>query len=111
MIRAFNSGKEQLWRARLQRFQSSGMSVTRFCQREQISVPSFYQWRKRLGISTVNNATPTFVPVRVTQASMVEIHLPNGTRICVPAGQADSLRLAIEVVGQLGGDQDGEAAC
>ena len=41
--------KEDLWRSRLRRFQSSGMSVTRFCEAEGVSAPSFYQWRKRLG--------------------------------------------------------------
>ena len=112
MFRAVNSSKEVLWRSRLRRFRSSGMSVTRFCQVERISAPSFYQWRKRLGTSTVKQAAPTFVPVRLTQAAAVEIHLPNGARVCVPPGQTDSLQVAIETAGRLGGGPDTEAdAC
>jgi hypothetical protein len=114
MFRAVNSSKEDLWRSRLRRFQSSGLSVTRFCQAEQVSAPAFYHWRKRLGTSTVPKATPTFVPVRLTQAAAVEVHLPNGARVCVPPGpgHADSLRVAIETAGRLSGSPDPEAdAC
>ena len=113
MFHAVKSGKEELWRSRLQRFQSSGLSVTRFCQREQISAPSFYQWRKRLRVSKDSSSSPTFVPVRLTQAAAVEIHLPNGTRVCVPPGNTDALRVAIEAAGELGdGSRETEAdAC
>ena len=109
MFRAVISRKEELWRSRLNRFQSSGLSVTRFCQDEGVSVPSFYQWRKRLGISTVKTPLPTFVPVRLTQSFVVEIHLPNGTRVCVPPEHADSLRLAIETAGRLSNVKEADA--
>ena len=108
MFRAVNSGKEELWRSRFQRFQASGLSVTRFCRVEGVSMPSFYQWRKRLRMSTVKRFSPTFVPVRLTQAAGVEIHLPNGARVCVPPGDVQSLRLAIETAGGLSGDKDAE---
>ena len=36
------------WRERMSRWQRSGLSITEFCQREQISQPSFFAWRKRL---------------------------------------------------------------
>lgn len=106
MVRAVNSSREQLWRSRLQRFQASGLSVTRFCEREQVSVPSFYQWRKRLGKSTATKSSMTFVPVRLTQVGAVEIQLPNGARVSVPAGDAESLRVAIEAAGGCHGGQD-----
>ena len=44
----------------------------------------------------------------------MEIHLPNGARVCVPPGpeQAEFLRVAIEAAGRLRGDADREAdAC
>ena len=104
MFHSVNSNREELWQSRLRRFQSSGLSVTRFCQVERVSMPSFYQWRKRLGISTVKSQSPTFVPVRLTPATTVEIYLPNGARVCVPSGQADSLRVAIETAGRLSDD-------
>ena len=112
MFRTVNSTKEDQWRSRLRRFQSSGMTVTQFCQAEQVSAPSFYQWRKRLATSRRNQAPPTFVPVRLTQAAGVEIQLPNGARVCLPAGQAECLRVAIDAAGRLRGDADREAdAC
>jgi transposase-like protein len=113
MIRAVRSDKEELWRSRLQRFQSSGMTVCQFCQREQISAPSFYQWRKRLATSSGKASPPTFVPLRLTQlASPVEIQLPKGTRVCVPAGNAEALRVAVEAAGRLpGGEQQEATTC
>lgn len=111
MFRAVTSEKEDLWRSRLRRFQSSGLSVTRFCQDERVSVPSFYQWRKRLGISTVKSPLPRFVPVRLTQSLVVEIHLPNGARVCVPPEQVDSLRVAIETAGSLSNEMKERDAC
>ncbi|OHB80897.1 MAG: hypothetical protein A2W31_02600 [Planctomycetes bacterium RBG_16_64_10] len=102
MFREINStSKEEMWRSRLGRFRSSGMSVTRFCHSEQVSVPSFYHWRKRLALEPEKKDLPLFVPVHVTHTAAVEIHLPNGTRVYVPAGDAESLRVAMETAGQM----------
>ena len=101
MFREVKSSKQEVWRSRLRRFESSGMSVTRFCRRERVSVPSFYQWRKRLALEPGKKSTPLFVPVHVTQSAVVEIRLPNGTRICVPPGHVESLRVAIETAGRV----------
>jgi len=38
------------WSDRLKRFENSGRSVTQFCIAEGVSQPSFYQWKKRLGV-------------------------------------------------------------
>lgn len=112
MFRAVKSTKEDQWRSRLRRFQSSGMSVIRFCEAERVSAPSFYLWRKRLKADERKQDPPTFLPVRLTQAAAIEIHLPNGTRVCLPAGQAEVLRVAIDAAGRLRGDGDREAeAC
>ena len=46
------SVKEREWTERLQRFERSGQTVARFCEAERISPPSFYLWRKRLGIAS-----------------------------------------------------------
>ncbi len=44
--------RERSWRELLERHAASGLSVRRFCGREGVSEPSFYQWRKRLGVTT-----------------------------------------------------------
>ncbi len=38
----------QLWLDRLNRFTESQLTAAQFCQREQISLPSFYHWKRRL---------------------------------------------------------------
>lgn len=95
-------GNEQQWRARLRRFETSGSTVAEFCHGEQVSIASFYAWRKRLAAlqgpkeatRTESNRGP-FVPVRVRPAAEVEIHLPNGVRVCLAGGDTAALRVAI----------------
>lgn len=36
------------WRAMLERFARSGLTVQAFCQQEAVSVASFYRWRSAL---------------------------------------------------------------
>jgi hypothetical protein len=108
MVRA--GKKAEAWRLRLQRFQSSGLSVSQFCAREQVSQPSFYQWRKRLQLAPTRPSAPTFLPVRLTQSAAVEIHLPNGARVSVPSGNAEALRVAIEAAGAVDHGGRAEAA-
>ena len=49
--RASGSGRAQretAWRDRLARFAAAKLTVDAFCQREAVSVASFYLWRTRL---------------------------------------------------------------
>jgi transposase len=107
MVGLVYGGKEKLWRGRLRRFDISRLTVAEFCKREGVSIPSFYQWRKRIAAreeGTVDgmNRPQAFIPVRLTQGAAVEIHLPNGTRVCLPPGDGEVLRVAIEAAGRLG---------
>jgi hypothetical protein len=71
----------QLWHQRLQRFRHSGLRVAEFCDRERISVASFYAWRRRLHDAAPAGTTPGFVPVRVVSSANhapVELVLPSG---------------------------------
>ncbi len=70
----------QLWHQRLQRFRHSGLSIADFCDRERISVASFYAWKRRLHAAPAG-ATPGFVPVRLVPSANhapVELVLPSG---------------------------------
>lgn len=58
MPRPSKSTRIQLWLARLNRFSESQLTVAEFCQREQISLPSFYQWKRRLS-PRVDSPKPT----------------------------------------------------
>ena len=111
-------GNEQQWRARLRRFETSRSTVAEFCRGESISIASFYEWRKRLaaskGLEKATRAEPKhgpFVPVRVRPAAEVEIHLPNGARVCLAGGDIAALRAAIEAAGGAAANAQEAAPC
>jgi hypothetical protein len=64
--------KEQFWRLVLAEHAASGLAVRAFCQREAVSEPSFYFWRRELASrdsSPDSHPSSTrFVPVRVVEA-------------------------------------------
>jgi hypothetical protein len=115
MAGSFDSSREVVWRQRFRRFGKSRLPVAAFCRAEGVSAPSFYHWRKRLaerdreGVLAKRSTEP-FLPVRLTptlappQATPpVEIHLPNGVRVCVPGGDPVALRVGIATAGELPG--------
>lgn len=65
--------KEAFWRFVLSEQAGSGLSISEFCRREDISQASFYQWRKRLTDSpraaeqrpAGTSAGVSFIPVEV----------------------------------------------
>jgi hypothetical protein len=114
----------RVWRERLDRFSRSGLSIAEFCRRHQLSPPSFYLWRKRLAhngsanhpvispssgrrpndrsqpspssfvelIPTRSSASPR---TRSAEPSLVEIELPNGTRVRFADDQPELLVVAL----------------
>jgi hypothetical protein len=53
------------WRERIGRWKQSKLTVTEFCRREQVSQPSFFQWRKRLRDESAKaHEPPRFVELR-----------------------------------------------
>jgi hypothetical protein len=122
MSRGINAAKRLAWQERLRRFVSNGpVSVAEFCRQEQVSIPSFYAWRKKLGpgdgagsgrgamSAKAVAAKPTrgsaFVPVHVTASAppvdALEIRLPNGARLRCPShlGAADWLPSLVAAAG------------
>ena len=79
MSRSPNLRKRSQWLDRLRRFARSKRSVAEFCQREQVSVGSFYQWRRKLhdGSTDLSDRRPptreSFVPVHVTAATDLQV--------------------------------------
>ncbi len=106
MARLVDQENWRLWRGRLRRFDASDVTVTKFCADERVSVASFYQWKKRLAAERASRRSQAFVPVQVTPAAVatIEIHLPNGTRVSLPSGDVEMLRVAIETVVRACGD-------
>ena len=112
--------KQDVWRRRMQRFSRSRLTVAEFCDREDVSVAAFYQWRRKLvalGQSSAATARAQsqgglpapvvsglpngFVPVRVWPSSAIEVRLPNGVVLTLPAGDPEVLRQALLVVSQI----------
>ncbi|MBI3462341.1 MAG: hypothetical protein HY000_04675 [Planctomycetes bacterium] len=114
MARTVDVVKRRLWAERLRRFEQSDLTVAAFCQVERVSDASFYQWRKKLqgtqerpviGRQPVQQrslgrarGTEVFVPLQIVQSAMIEIYLPNGARITLPAGDPATLETAVAVV-------------
>src|SRR5207245_864436 len=92
-----NHAKEQLWRRAMARHLASGLSIRAFCERESLSEPSFYQWRRELARRDRQTSRPgrtgmAFVPVRVLReegqspaSGAIEIVLAGGRIVRVGA--------------------------
>lgn len=109
MARSMDASRGEVWRLRLLRFQRAGLSVARFCQRESVSVASFYGWRRKLGAAQkrgVEGAAgqPAFAPVRLVGTMHVTVRLPGGTQIDVPLGDPRT-REVLEWVRQVDAQQ------
>ena len=89
------SGKSKEWTDRFLRFESSDQTVVEFCRREGVSQPSFYQWRRKLGVSerpaarrrsTDNRVVPRkshghFRPVAVSADPFPKVRFPSGIEL------------------------------
>ena len=118
-----DAAKRQEWSRRLERFAESDLTVTAFCNREQVSVPAFYQWRRKLAVparrGAVASSRPgapavgqqTFVAVQITQAASVRMRFPNGVELWLPQGDAPLLSAAIAAAGNLVTNRREEEAC
>ena len=86
--------REQFWREVVASWRRSGQSVRAFCAQADLSEPSFYAWRRTLQSRERERerqrptapSGPTLVPVRVVPDVPVEVVLPNGLVIRMPAG-------------------------
>lgn len=123
MAREIDEGKRREWRERLERLERSGLTVVAFCVAEEVSMPSFFQWKRRLGrgsaerrpakgrvIKTGEIEQPKFLPVRIAIAAQVELELNNGVRVRVPANDAAAIHAVVYAAGRLPRGAGEEAA-
>ena len=99
------------WRELLSEFDSNDSTVADFCDSMEVSVQTFYKWRKKLqpdGARITGSSTPTsgFVSVALATPPLLqaqlEIELPCGAVARVP-NDCVSIRPLIEVLLDLGG--------
>lgn len=102
MSRGAHVRKRCEWLDRLRRFRRSNLSVIEFCRREKVSVPSYYQWRRKLADTTsevdAGGQSATFIPVQVASAAELQVTFPNGARLTLPALDHELVRMSIESV-------------
>jgi hypothetical protein len=115
MSRAPDLARCELWRRRMREFERSAATVAEFCDRAGVSAAAFYQWRRKLSdVSSSEGLTkppPQATPSRAAAASLnflpveirgprngdvVEVLLPNGSRVLVPSGDQESLRTVLK---------------
>jgi hypothetical protein len=112
-----SQAKERSWRQLVERQRRSNLTVRGFCAQAGISEPSFYAWRSELARRDsetgqaapsesqtprrIATPTPRFLPVTIAghphaAASHVEVVLPNGLLVRVPAQDTAALRTVLE---------------
>ena len=86
------------WRERIGRWRRSGLSITEFCQHEQISQPSFFDWRKRLAgqRAVTTRRRPRRMDRDAQTPRLVQLPAPDwattsGVQIALPSGAVVTL--------------------
>ena len=106
--------KRILWKKRLGKFQNSNLTVAQFCQQEQVSAASFYQWKRKLAKESQSDIkSPNqndFLPVQVTSTvtdaatstvtgdAQLLVTFPNGTQLSLPTHDRELVKLSIESI-------------
>ena len=67
------SDQQQFWQMVLETFKSSGLSVRQFCQKEGLSEPSFYSWRKKLAQA---DDAETDKQEKLSSSAFIEVSIP-----------------------------------
>ena len=110
MGRTANTAVAAKWRERINRWKQSTLSISAFCRREQVSQPSFFQWRKRLDRKrAVGCAEPRFVelsPAAWPTASGVQIALPSGAVVTLPAQASTEVVTTVIRAAMFAGPED-----
>jgi hypothetical protein len=79
--------REEFWRNAIAGWKKSGQSIRDYCSERLLSEASFHGWRREL--AKRDQTTPPalkFLPVQVHAEATVEVVLPNGLVVRVPAG-------------------------
>ena len=86
MARVKKEETEQKWRAQLESWEASGLSLRAFASREGININTLWAWKKRL--RGTSRAMPKFAPLSVTTKaeSTAPLELVIGESVVVRVG-------------------------
>lgn len=92
-VREIDGDQEQFWRMAIETWQASELPVRQFCNNEGLSEPSFYAWRKKLGIITAtkdqgSSEPSTFIELALPKGNeiVIEVLLTSGNMVRIPCG-------------------------
>ncbi len=90
MARQTTTSRSQRWKQHLAEFDRSGLTVAQFCESIGCSTPTFYNWKRKLDHTPVQQA---FLRVQTTDTSSttIEITLPSGVLLKLPLSAIASL--------------------
>lgn len=92
--------RHPVWAERLDRYHASSLTVKAFCQAENVSVPRFYQWKKKLA-QVETPQRPAFVPIELSGQGNddLDLVLPGGATLKLNTQISDaSMRRVIAAV-------------
>jgi hypothetical protein len=127
MAKRMDDQKRLLWAKRLERFRVGGLSASRFCQRENVAVHSFYYWSRRLrsvdsdassaaqrdvvvpAVSRRNRMRPSTLRARDVAAENIstQIHIRLGThaQVSIPVECLAALRCVMSCLRDSGAER------
>jgi hypothetical protein len=96
-----NNEKQKFWQMVIETWQSSGLSVSKFCEAEGLSEGSFYNWRKKLTVANSKHSkqngsgSSAFIEVSMPKNNPValELVLSSGNSLRISSG-ADNKTLS-----------------
>lgn len=91
------------WEERFCRFENSQMSVSSFCDVEEVSVASFYRWRKKLADASLSMAAVASVSPMFQQ---VEVASVDSGVVIDSSRRATKIRIGGGIEIELGTDVD-----
>lgn len=65
-------------------YHQSGLSLKSFCKQQQIKLPTFVYWRRKLQIKEQSAFVPIKTGVSFSEPSCIEVEYPNGIRVRLP---------------------------
>ncbi len=78
------SSRAEFWQDVLKQFVDSKLSVIDFCSQKGLSVPSFYQWKRKLLPPDKTHPVSAMVPVRIIPSNPTPS--PQPIQIMTPSG-------------------------
>lgn len=101
------TGRQQFWKALIEKWRSSGLSVRKFCKQEGLTEPAFYSWRRKLACNNAQqdkkNASRSSAFIKVAMAqnnpSALELVLASGNSLRISS--ATDIRTLSDVLSSL----------